>query len=366
MNPLSDVSETSFSERLLAWYDRAGRHHLPWKQVPDAYPIWVSEIMLQQTQTTTVIPYFERFMLAFPQLADLAEAPEDEVLHHWSGLGYYARARNLHRCAKQVCEQFGGEFPMSINALQSLPGIGRSTAGAIVALASDQRAVILDGNVKRVLTRFGAVEGWPGHAAVQKKLWADADRHTPANRVADYTQAIMDLGATVCTRRSPQCVVCPLELDCQARQQDQIARFPASKPKVNKPIKRVSMLMMVNQNDEVLLEKRPNRGIWGGLWSFPECDTVLTAEHDSSLWQADIAERFDLFPIRHRTCDDFRHTFSHYHLDIHPVEIDVDCTSNEISGRWIALNGPISVGLPAPVSGLLQRLAQSRNQQKLG
>lgn len=350
-----DVVEASFSERLLAWYDREGRHNLPWKATPDAYPIWVSEIMLQQTQAVTVVPYFERFMAAFPTLADLAAAAEDNVLHHWSGLGYYARARNLHRCAKQVCEQYAGEFPLTVDELQTLPGIGRSTAGAIVALASDQRAVILDGNVKRVLTRFGTVEGWPGLSAVQKILWADADQHTPTTRVADYTQAIMDLGATVCTRRNPSCLKCPLTRDCQARLSDRVDQFPAAKPKVVKPVKNVSMLMIVNQHRQVLLEKRPSRGIWGGLWSFPE----------SSIgdWRELVQDRFELRVSGHDIWPEFRHTFSHYHLDIQPIVIDAECADDEGAGRWIAFDDSVSVGLPAPVSVLLSKLAQRRNDR---
>ena len=260
----------SFAERLLAWFDVHGRKDLPW-QVDDSYAIWISEIMLQQTQVQTVIPYYERFMLRFPDAVALADAPLDEVLHHWSGLGYYARARNLHAAAEIVRDQHGGRFPTSFDDVEALPGVGRSTAGAIIALSSGERHPILDGNVKRVLARHAAIDGWPGKTDVANALWALAEEHTPTERVADYTQAIMDLGATLCTRSRPRCAACPVHADCRACAMDAVERFPGKKPKKAKPRKVTTMLMAVSR-DSLYLERRPAAGIWGGLWSLPEVD----------------------------------------------------------------------------------------------
>ncbi|MGB5257277.1 MAG: A/G-specific adenine glycosylase, partial [Woeseiaceae bacterium] len=262
---------TSFSDRLLTWFDEHGRKDLPWQQRRDPYPIWISEIMLQQTQVQTVIPYFERFMQRFASIDALASADQDDVLHHWSGLGYYARARNLHRAARMIVSEHGGVFPDDIDAVTELPGIGRSTAGAILSLSRDQRHPILDGNVKRVLTRHAAIEGWPGKTAVLKALWALADRHTPDDRVAAYTQAIMDLGATLCTRSSPAGARCPVMGDCTAYAPDTVTLYPGRKPKKEKPLRTTTMLI-ARTEARVYLERRPEAGIWGGLWSLPELD----------------------------------------------------------------------------------------------
>lgn len=339
-----------FSRRLLVWYRSHGRHDLPWKAARDSYPIWVSEIMLQQTQAATVIPYFERFMASFPRITDLADAAEDEVLHHWSGLGYYARARNLYRCAQQVCDQYNGQLPLTVEGLQALPGIGRSTAGAIVALATDQRAVILDGNVKRVLARHAMIPGWSGHSATQTLLWERAEQYTPQSDVADYTQAIMDLGATICTRSKPQCGACPLNEDCLAHNSGRVAEFPAPKPKVEKPVKQVVMLMLMTADCRVLVEKRPMKGIWGGLWSFPECGP--------DQWLSHVADCFGVAPHSHESWPAFRHTFTHYHLDIHPVLIRVSTVFAGEQHQWISCADPPNIGLPAPVSLLLSRLSE--------
>lgn len=261
-----------FARNLLHWYDKHGRHDLPWHHNRNAYRVWVSEIMLQQTQVTTVIPYFEAFMARFPDVRALASAPEDDVLSHWSGLGYYARARNLHKAAKQVVMEFGGEFPADQETLESLTGIGRSTAAAILAQAFGKRATILDGNVKRVLARYHAVPGWPGQSAVLNKLWEHAENHTPEERVKDYTQAIMDLGAMVCTRNKPECKTCPVNDGCQAYNRDEVQRYPGPKPRKEKPEKTTWMLILEDTKGRILLERRPPTGIWGGLWSLPELD----------------------------------------------------------------------------------------------
>ena len=262
-----------FAERLLAWFADHGRHDLPWQRDPSPYGVWVSEIMLQQTQVATVIPYYERFMARFPDLAALAEAPLDEVLAHWSGLGYYARARNLHRAARQAMAEHGGRLPETIDALQALPGIGRSTAGAILSLALGQRHPILDGNVKRVLARHAAVAGWPGKAAVQRTLWELAEARTPRRRVADYNQAMMDLGATLCTRARPACERCPVAADCRAREQGLQTDYPGPRPRRELPERQVQMLLVRDPQGRVLLERRPPQGVWGGLWCLPELAT---------------------------------------------------------------------------------------------
>jgi A/G-specific adenine glycosylase len=343
-----------FADKLLRWFHRHGRKDLPWQQNPTPYRVWVSEIMLQQTQVSTVIPYFERFTAAFPDLESLAAAHLDRVLHLWTGLGYYARARNLHRAAQVLVSRHAGVIPDDVATLASLPGIGRSTAGAIVALAHGQRAPILDGNVKRVLTRCFAVDGWPEQRQVQQRLWELAETLTPRRRVGAYTQAIMDLGATVCTRGSPRCDRCPLSEDCQARQADTVARYPGRKPGRTLPVKATVMHMLHHRDNQVLLEKRPPSGIWGGLWSFPE--TAAVDQRPAGL--AGIGLR-----RTHRECwPVLRHTFSHYHLDITPLHERVSGPTDAVmdSGRWLwyPLDNPVEVGLAAPVKKLLQRLAR--------
>jgi len=340
---------SSLSKQLLVWFDRHGRHDLPWQQDPSAYRVWVSEIMLQQTQVGTVIPYFERFMSHFPHVRALAEAPIDEVLHLWSGLGYYARARNLHRTANIVSTDFAGEFPREIDELIALPGIGRSTAGAILALAYGLRYPILDGNVKRVLARFGAVAGWPGKAAVLDALWALSDQHTPQDRVAEYTQAVMDLGATVCLPRRPLCDVCPLHDSCGAYALGTPEQFPGAKPRKPLPEKSARFVIARAEDGSALLYRRPPQGIWGGLWSFPE----LTVDDDVHSWcramglkpRGDVIEK----PI-------LRHTFTHFRLAITPLEIDVRPGHAVMdSDRWLWYNvdRPVRVGLAKPVRDLL-------------
>ena len=342
---------SNVAPRLLSWYDQHGRKQLPWHQDRNGYRVWVSEIMLQQTQVTTVIPYFQAFMARFPNVQALATAPEDDVLSHWSGLGYYARARNLHKAAQRVVTEHGGEFPADQEALKALPGIGRSTAAAILAQAFHIRAAILDGNVKRVLARYHAVAGWPGQSGVLKQLWVHAETHTPKQRVRDYTQAIMDLGALVCTRSKPDCASCPLVADCEAHRLEATNLFPGAKPKKIKPEKTTWMIILEDQQGRILLERRPPSGIWGGLWSLPELDPAYATEE-----LADACEHTLGF-----LCGDpelspgFRHTFSHYHLHIQPARL-VTTGSNRIADqnqRWIHRDEALSLGLPAPIRTLL-------------
>ena len=347
---------TTFADKVLHWFDDHGRKDLPWQAGITPYRVWVSEIMLQQTQVTTVIPYFERFMQRFPDVFTLARAPVDDVLHHWSGLGYYARARNLHKAAQTVADQFGGEFPSSVDALAELPGIGRSTAGAIVSIAFKKRATILDGNVKRVLARFHGIDGWPGEARVHDALWQHADTHTPQKRTADYSQAMMDLGATLCTRSKPACVRCPLQSECAAFKLGKPEKFPGKKPKKKLPEKSVQMLLLQNADGEIWLEQRPPQGIWGGLWSLPEISTDTNADDwlDARGLKAKHIERWS--PLRH--------TFSHFHLDIQPLHVTLNKRAlnkmheaiAENSGLWYSVAQPQALGLAAPVSKLLKQL----------
>ncbi|NBB92056.1 MAG: A/G-specific adenine glycosylase, partial [Gammaproteobacteria bacterium] len=277
------ASKPDFAQRLLAWWEQHGRHDLPWQQERSPYRVWVAEIMLQQTQVGTVIPYFERFMGRFPDLPSLAHAPIDDVLAHWSGLGYYARARNLHAAAVRCLEEHGGDLPPDAESLERLPGIGRSTANAIVAQAQDRRAPILDGNVKRVLARHAGVEGWPGRSAVLRSLWQEAEALTPQDRARDYTQAIMDLGATLCTPRRPACERCPVDEDCFARRADRVEELPAPKPKRSRPLRDATLVIIENDRGELLLQRRPPSGIWGGLWSLPESGDIASLPRSTAL-----------------------------------------------------------------------------------
>ena len=343
-----------FAERLLAWFAEHGRHDLPWQRDPSPYGVWVSEIMLQQTQVATVIPYYERFMARFPDLAALAEAPLDEVLAHWSGLGYYARARNLHRAARQAMADHGGRLPETIDALQALPGIGRSTAGAILSLALGQRHPILDGNVKRVLARHAAVAGWPGKAAVQRTLWELAEARTPRHRVADYNQAMMDLGATLCTRARPACERCPVAADCRAREQGRQTDYPGPRPRRELPERQVQMLLVRDPQGRVLLERRPPQGVWGGLWCLPE----LAPEADPLAW---CRER-GLAAAPGRELPTRRHQFTHFRLAIRPQEIlltEPGCAVMDGDRLlWHDPHQPAQGGLAAPVQRLLQEIRQ--------
>ncbi|MDH5184273.1 MAG: A/G-specific adenine glycosylase [Gammaproteobacteria bacterium] len=353
------MTTETFSQRLLHWYDQHGRHQLPWKQNTNAYRVWVSEIMLQQTQVTTVIPYFERFMLRFPSLQALAAANQDEVLHLWTGLGYYARGRNLHKAAQQLVQHHGGEFPSVFDAVTALPGIGRSTAGAILAQAMGQRHPILDGNVKRVLCRYHAIEGWPGERSIENRLWTLAEAHTPQQRLADYTQAIMDLGATLCRRSKPLCDDCPMQQDCQARQLQRQSELPSRKPKKDKPVKATRMLILSNADGEILLQQRPPTGLWGGLWTLPQCDDDSAELHD---W---VAVELGLMIDQVSSWPGIRHSFSHYHLDITPIVASTRPMTERIMEAgatvWYNSQQPDERGLAAPVVKLLQQLQRSKH-----
>lgn len=348
-----------FSNALLKWFDLHGRHDLPWQENRSPYRVWVSEIMLQQTQVATVIPYYQQFMRRFPDVQTLACAHLDEVLHLWTGLGYYARARNLHKAAQQVCATSQGEFPNTLDEAMQLPGIGRSTAGAILALSCNQHHVILDGNVKRVLARFHAVAGWPGKKQVEQILWQHAEVFTPATRTADYTQAIMDLGATLCTRSKPHCADCPVNSHCSAYRQERTSEFPGKKPAKILPVRQALMLMLRqgDRGEHVLLQQRPPSGIWGGLWSFPQPE-VNSDDHPAlQEWCRDKLG-YELADIQ--SWPELRHTFSHFHLDITPVEARLKDHTNTVmesnGAVWYNTAQPDTRGLAAPVKRLLEAL----------
>ena len=343
---------TTLSSRLLAWFDTHGRHDFPWQHARTPYSVWVSEIMLQQTQVGTVIPFYERFMRRFPTIEALAAAPLDDVLALWAGLGYYARARNLWRAARSIVAEHGGELPTTFDELRALPGIGRSTAGAILAQAHGQRWPILDGNVKRVLARYHAVAGWPGLPAVANELWRHAEAHTPRERVADYTQAIMDLGATVCARARPACTVCPLADDCAAAGGGTQALYPAPRPKRERAQRRVAVLVVRAPDGRVLLERRPASGIWGGLYSLPE----LPAEDSPRDW---CARMLGAAVAAERVLEIIEHAFTHFDLDLEPRLLELDVEPSTIMERddwhWCKPGAKLDVGVPAPVAALLSQ-----------
>lgn len=343
-----------FSASVLKWFELHGRKHLPWQHNPTPYRVWVSEIMLQQTQVTTVIPYFEKFMQSFPDVGALAAATQDQVLQHWSGLGYYARGRNLHAAAQIVAEQYGGVFPLTSEGLVALPGIGRSTAGAILSLASGQSASILDGNVKRVLCRHYQVEGWYGQSAVEKYLWGLTDAVTPTDRTGDYNQAMMDLGATLCTRSSPACERCPLVKTCRATATNNPTDWPHKKPKKEKPHRTTWMLILENTKGELLMVRRPPSGIWGGLWGFPQFDDKAAA--------MEIVKQMGSVQGRSRQWSPVQHTFTHFHLKISPLYVRLKSThvDNVLESREVWYRpGTELGGFAAPVTQLLKLWTES-------
>ena len=353
MTDVRSPERSPLAAALLEWHVRAGRHDLPWQRTPTAYRVWVSEIMLQQTQVATVIPYYGRFLERFPQVRALADAPVDEVLHLWSGLGYYARARNLHRAAVCIRDQHGGEFPTNFAALAALPGIGRSTAGAILALSRGERFPILDGNARRVLARYFAVAGARGERSSEARLWELAERCTPQARVAEYTQAIMDLGATVCVRRRPLCTQCPLGAGCIARRSGRQHELPAPRRPRLRPVRRVFMVVALEKSGSVRLERRPESGTWGGLWCLPEFTTATAAAAFMRNSLGALAAP--------RALATLEHAFTHFDLTITPLL--VHCAGGalgveEDGGLWYNLREPARIGLPAPISALLARLAE--------
>jgi len=340
-----------FSTRLLAWHKHHGRHDLPWQGTRDAYRIWVAEIMLQQTQVAAVIPYYLRFLERFPDIATLASATQDEVLQLWSGLGYYSRARNLQRGAQSVIANYRGVFPRTLDRIEALPGIGRSTAAAIAAFAYGTRAAILDGNVKRVFARHFAVAGYPGDKRIEDRLWQLADENLPPCAIGRYTQAIMDLGATLCTRAKPACVRCPLAKSCRALALNRVSDFPAPRPAKAVPTRATNMLLLM-RNGELLLEKRPPAGIWGGLWSLPEIDDAARARtHCRALYGCSIAAPQALAPLAHG--------FTHFKLQIQPILCPVKKLSSaarESGQMWLSLGDAHGAAIPAPVRKLIERL----------
>lgn len=342
-----------FADQVVSWYHLHGRKSLPWQLAKTPYKVWVSEVMLQQTQVVTVIPYFERFMASFPTIIDLANATEDEVLHHWTGLGYYARARNLHKTAQIVRDEYQGVFPETFDQVVALPGIGRSTAGAILSLALGQHHAILDGNVKRVLARFFMVEGWYGVKKVENALWALTDTVTPKNNVTQFNQAMMDLGASLCSRSKFNCAPCPLVSECLAHKHDQVKAFPNSKPKKEKP-KKSAYHLIIRADDKLLMEKRPSTGIWGGLFGFFEFQSREDVE--LFLVQQEITGTLEeLSP--------FVHIFTHFELTIKPVVIELkvvpDCV-HEQPLLWYDLAEHAQVGLAAPTKKLVKVMSSMR------
>ena len=343
--------------RLLAWHARAGRHDLPWQRhapqddVP--YRVWISEIMLQQTQVTTVIPYYQRFMARFPRVAALADASIDEVLHLWTGLGYYARARNLHRAAQIIRDEHGGRFPRTLSEAMELPGIGRSTAGAILSIATGARHPILDGNVKRVLARYYAIDGAIDAGETLDELWRLADANTPTEQVATYTQAIMDLGATLCSRARPSCDVCPILDGCRARIEGRQAALPAAKRRRAERRRRHAVMLVARRRTEVLLVRRPASGIWGGLWCLPE----FADREAAAVFASSELEKASLIDA---ALPEIEHSFTHFDLVITPLVARCRGESRIREGQmlWYDLEEPARVGLPAPIKMLLGSLLE--------
>ncbi len=347
------MSQTDFSQKIIAWQQVHGRHHLPWQNTHNPYAIWVSEIMLQQTQVQAVIGYYQRFMQRFPTLIDLANAPQDEVMRYWSGLGYYSRARNLHDAAQKIVDGFAAQFPQTMQDIQSLPGIGRSTAAAISAFAFQQRQAILDGNVKRIFARYFLISGWPGLPKVEKQMWHLAEQLLPEDNIQAYTQGLMDLGATLCTRSKPRCTECPIQSSCQAYAQQMVASLPTSKPKKSLPQKNTVMLIVLD-GDEVLLEKRPPSGIWGGLWSLPE---ISPQEIPDQVLQT----RFALKAQASEPLAEVPHSFTHFKLNIIPQPMHLSQSASTLHAPqllWLPLHEAVNAAIPTPVRKILLNLIQ--------
>lgn len=346
------TTQHDFSTRLIAWQKVHGRHDLPWQNTRDPYAIWVSEIMLQQTQVSAVIGYYQRFIQRFPNIKSLAGATQEEVLQYWSGLGYYSRARNLHNAAQTIVDHYHGVFPQNFEDIQQLSGIGRSTAAAIVSFAFDQRQTILDGNVKRVLARHFLIEGWTGAPKIEKQLWALAESLLPKHEMVAYTQGLMDLGATICTRSKPKCVACPLNKTCQAYAQNLVSKLPTPKPKKVIPQKQTTMLL-IRHGKEILLEKRPPSGIWGGLWSLPEISPQEIATQVA-------LSRFGLNTEAEEPLPSIQHVFTHFKLEITPQPVHViskPLQANIPNMIWLPIEDAIGAALPTPVRNILLNLS---------
>lgn len=342
---------SDFSARVINWQKIHGRHDLPW-QGADAYRVWLSEIMLQQTQVATVIPYYQRFVASFPDIAALAAATADDVLAHWSGLGYYARGRNLHGAAKIIVAKHRGEFPREFEQILELPGIGRSTAAAICALAFHERRAILDGNVKRVLARYCGISGSPAEKVVEAHLWQQAEALLPQQEVATYIQAQMDMGATLCTRSKPKCNACPVQTDCVALQTNRVAELPTPRARKAVPERNSTFLLLMHGND-ILLEKRAPQGIWGGLWCPPQIEDGQGVPADYvQLSGMEVTERIDLA--------EFTHTFTHFKLQITPVLLHVSCKPTQVrqaGSMWLDVEAALQAAIPTPVRKMLLQLS---------
>ncbi len=341
---------SQFATHIIQWQRQQGRHHLPWQNTRDAYAIWVSEIMLQQTQVAAVIPYYQKFMASFPDITTLANASEDDVLRHWSGLGYYSRARNLHQAAQDISQCHQGQFPRAHHAINALPGIGRSTASAIAVFSFGQRHAILDGNVKRVLARCFGITGYTAQPAIEKQLWQLAEELLPDSDVETYTQGLMDLGATLCTRSKPKCIICPVQENCVARLEIRIHELPTPKPRKQIPEKSTQMLLLIN-NNEILLEKRPPAGIWGGLWSLPEAAVDADVQQ---LATARYGLETELLPAMAK----LSHSFTHFRLHITPQPLRIirrQHVAQQAGSLWIDLEDALEAALPTPVRKLLKK-----------
>lgn len=353
----STITTREFNQRILTWFEQHGRKNLPWQLSKTPYKVWVSEIMLQQTQVATVIPYFQRFMERFPTLENLANGSLEEVLYLWTGLGYYSRARNLHKAAILIQQEFKGEFPKNLVDVMRLPGVGRSTAGAILSLACNQPIAILDGNVKRVLARFAGITGPIDSKKTVDQLWQFAENYMPHDCCAAYTQAMMDLGATLCTRSNPICHQCPLQTHCLAFKNNLTKIIPAKKTKAKLPSQISTFLIIKRDNDHVLLEKRDEIGIWGGLWSLPQ----IPGEPNNKELKKWCEQRFALQVSKPTPLPSFTHTFSHYHLKIHPIQVSAKQPLLKVMTGprqiWYNLQKPNAIGLPQPVKQLLEGLA---------
>ena len=355
------MKNKQIAQPVIDWYKQHGRKHLPWQKQRNPYRVWVSEIMLQQTQVATVIPYYQRFMQRFPTIESLAQAELDEVLQLWTGLGYYARGRNLHRTAQIIAHERSGLWPKNLCEMQSLPGIGRSTAGAILSLGMGIRGVILDGNVKRVLARMHCLKGWPDSGETNKTLWQLADQYTPSRGIKSFNQAMMDIGATLCSKKNPTCSFCPLNTHCLAFQRQVTDQYPQPKTKIQRPKRSTSMLIIRRNESEVLLLQRPPQGIWGGLWSFPEAPKPQKAEILNYCKQQ-LGIEADII----QTWNPIKHTFSHFHLAITPVELIYRKSRHQVAETrkliWHDLNTTAQFGLATPVKKLLHKLAQNSEE----
>lgn len=343
---------SEFAEKIIQWQRHHGRHDLPWQNTRDPYAIWVSEIMLQQTQVGAVIPYYQRFMQRFPDIKTLAQSGQDEVLKYWSGLGYYSRARNLHAAARQIQEQYAGKFPLEFDQVDALPGIGRSTAAAILCFSFGQTRAILDGNVKRVLTRCYGIGGWPGNPAIEKQLWVLAESLLPTHSNEVYIQGLMDLGAGICKRAKPDCHACPLCMQCVARRDNLTAQLPSAKPRAVLPEKRTVMLLLL-EGPDILLEKRPPSGIWGGMWSLPECASTEGAAKEA-------CQRFGVEIVPIETLPLLTHAFSHFRLHITPVVMRVVKHIPQVQQQgglvWLERQQALEGAIPSPVRKLIASL----------